>query len=94
MDSAHIDADTVRSPELHHEVPIHGSPSRPRRRAGGARAADPRPDRALRAVAGDVSAVEPALYRAGLGGCRLEDLLLVTDTGAERLTDFPYELTP
>ncbi len=45
-------------------------------------------------LAGDVIAVEPALYRAGFGGCRLEDLLLVTDTGAERLTDFPYELTP
>jgi Xaa-Pro aminopeptidase len=45
-------------------------------------------------VAGDVLAVEPGLYRAGYGGCRLEDLLLVTEDGAENLTDFPYGLTP
>jgi Xaa-Pro aminopeptidase len=43
-------------------------------------------------VAGDVIAIEPALYRQGFGGCRLEDLVLVTDDGYERLTDFPYEL--
>jgi Xaa-Pro aminopeptidase len=43
-------------------------------------------------VAGDVIAIEPALYRQGFGGCRLEDLLLVTDDGYERITDFPYEL--
>jgi Xaa-Pro aminopeptidase len=45
-------------------------------------------------VAGDVLAIEPGLYRRGLGGCRLEDLVLVTDTGAEKLTSFPYELEP
>jgi Xaa-Pro aminopeptidase len=44
-------------------------------------------------VAGDVIAIEPALYRAGFGGCRLEDVLLVTGDGFERLTDFPYDLT-
>jgi Xaa-Pro aminopeptidase len=44
-------------------------------------------------VAGDVLAVEPGLYRKGFGGCRLEDLVLVTDDGAEVLTDFPYDLT-
>jgi Xaa-Pro aminopeptidase len=43
-------------------------------------------------VAGDVVAVEPGLYRHGLGGVRLEDLLLVTDDGCEVLTDFPYDL--
>jgi Xaa-Pro aminopeptidase len=43
-------------------------------------------------VAGDVIAVEPGLYRRGFGGCRLEDLLLVTDDGCETLTDFPYDL--
>lgn len=45
-------------------------------------------------VAGDVIAVEPGLYRSGFGGCRLEDLLLITETGAEKLTSFPYDLTP
>lgn len=43
-------------------------------------------------VAGDVLAVEPGLYRAGYGGCRLEDLVLVTEEGCENLTDFPYGL--
>ena len=45
-------------------------------------------------VAGDVIAVEPGCYRQGYGGCRLEDIILVTETGGEVLTDFPYELTP
>ena len=43
-------------------------------------------------VAGDVIAIEPGLYRQGFGGVRLEDLALVTENGAEILTDFPYEL--
>ena len=43
-------------------------------------------------VAGDVLAVEPGLYRHGFGGCRLEDLVLVTDNGAELLTQYPYGL--
>jgi Xaa-Pro aminopeptidase len=45
-------------------------------------------------VAGDVVTVEPGLYRQGFGGCRLEDLVLVGDSGAENLTDYPYDLTP
>jgi Xaa-Pro aminopeptidase len=45
-------------------------------------------------VAGDVIAVEPGLYRNGYGGCRLEDLVHVTEDGAEILTDYPYDLTP
>lgn len=45
-------------------------------------------------VAGDVLAVEPGLYRKGFGGCRLEDLVLVTDDGCEVLTDSPYDLAP
>jgi Xaa-Pro aminopeptidase len=45
-------------------------------------------------VAGDVVAVEPGLYRQGFGGCRLEDLVLVTANGAENLTDYPYDLEP
>ena len=45
-------------------------------------------------VSGDVVTLEPGLYRQGFGGCRLEDLVLVTEDGAENLTDFPYDLTP
>jgi Xaa-Pro aminopeptidase len=45
-------------------------------------------------LAGDVLAVEPGLYRKGFGGCRLEDLVLVTDDGVEVLTDYPYDLVP
>ncbi|HEX3452983.1 MAG TPA: Xaa-Pro peptidase family protein [Gaiellaceae bacterium] len=44
--------------------------------------------------AGDVVTVEPGLYNPGFGGCRLEDLILVTADGAENLTDYPYDLTP
>ena len=45
-------------------------------------------------VAGDVIAVEPGCYRQGFGGVRLEDLVLVTDEGAEVLTSYPYSLEP
>ena len=44
--------------------------------------------------AGDIVTVEPGLYRAGYGGVRLEDLVLVTKDGAENLTDYPYDLAP
>jgi Xaa-Pro aminopeptidase len=45
-------------------------------------------------LAGDVVTVEPGLYRQGFGGCRLEDLVLVTSDGAENLTDYRYDLAP
>jgi Xaa-Pro aminopeptidase len=44
-------------------------------------------------VAGDVLAVEPGTSRGG-DSARVEDLLLVTDDGAEVLTEYPYDLTP
>jgi Xaa-Pro aminopeptidase len=46
-------------------------------------------------VAGDVLALEPGIEGLpGLGGVRVEDLVLVTETGCETLTDYPYALTP
>jgi Xaa-Pro aminopeptidase len=44
--------------------------------------------------AGEVVTLEPGLYRQGFGGCRLEDLVLVTEAGAENLTQYPYDLEP
>jgi Xaa-Pro aminopeptidase len=43
-------------------------------------------------LAGEVVAIEPGCYRRGFGGCRLENLVLITDAGCETLTDFPYDL--
>jgi Xaa-Pro aminopeptidase len=57
---------------------IHESP-------GLGRASDP-------LMAGDVITLEPGCYRQGYGGCRLEDLVIVTEDGCETLTDFPYDL--
>ena len=45
-------------------------------------------------VPGDVITIEPGLYRAGYGGLRLEDLVLVTKDGYEVITDYPYDLEP
>ena len=43
-------------------------------------------------VAGDVVAIEPGLWDSRIGEVRYEDLVLVTDTGSERLTRFPYDI--
>ena len=45
-------------------------------------------------VVGDVLAIEPGLWDRRVGGATFEDLVLVTETGCELLTRFPYDLTP
>src|SRR5262245_11261796 len=45
-------------------------------------------------VAGDVSAVEPSLWGSRIGGLMIEELVLVTDSGPELLTQFTHDLHP
>jgi Xaa-Pro aminopeptidase len=42
---------------------------------------------------GHVASCEPGIYLPGVGGVRIEDMVLVTDEGAERLTQVGKELT-
>jgi len=42
-------------------------------------------------LAGECVTVEPGLYYLGLGGCRIEDCVLITKTGCEMLSKHPYD---
>jgi Xaa-Pro aminopeptidase len=43
-------------------------------------------------AAGDIVTVEPGIYLPGVGGVRIEDMVLVTKTGLRNLTRSPKEL--
>jgi Xaa-Pro aminopeptidase len=44
--------------------------------------------------AGDVVTVEPGLYKAGLGGVRVENTGMVTERGFDDFTTLPFSLDP
>jgi Xaa-Pro aminopeptidase len=51
-----------------------------------------RPESTDTLEAGNVLSCEPGIYLPGLGGVRIEDMVLITDDGRERLTTFEKEL--
>lgn len=53
-----------------------------------------RPDVNDYLVAGDVITIEPGLYIPGRGGCRIEDVVIVTNNGFDRISSLsiPWEI--
>ncbi len=49
------------------------------------------PEEAVAEV-GQVFTIEPGIYIPGWGGMRIEDMVVVTETGCRSLTTFPKEL--
>ncbi|AGI48391.1 Xaa-Pro aminopeptidase [Thermoplasmatales archaeon BRNA1] len=43
--------------------------------------------------AGNIVSAEPGIYIPGVGGIRIEDTVLITENGCERLTSYPHEIT-
>ncbi len=50
-------------------------------------------DQGAELVAGDVVTVEPGLYCRALGGIRVEDMVVVTETGCRNLNRLPEGLS-
>lgn len=44
------------------------------------------------AVPGNIFSIEPGIYRADILGCRIEDLVLVTEDGCEVLNKYPKDI--
>ncbi len=52
----------------------------------------PRSPKEQHLASGEIVTVEPGIYVEGLYGCRIEDMVLITESGAENLTKYPKEL--
>lgn len=44
------------------------------------------------AVPGNIFSIEPGIYNTAVLGCRIEDLILVTETGHEVLNHYPHDI--